>query len=121
MSNACFRTHNPIGRRCRDVPRGHYNIPTGQPFIHIELPNNVNSKQFRVVHFKFGARFQYIVRYFAPNTWSCTCPDFAHRHRAEARNCCKHIQACIDKVTGISRGTDYNIFLNEQVFEQVEL
>jgi len=117
MSNACFRTHNPIGRQCRDVSRGHYNIPTGQPVVPIVLPINVNSKQFRVVYFKFGADYQYDVSYSTPNTWSCTCPDFTHQHRAEARNCCKHIQACIDKEFGISRGRDYNIFLAEQVIE----
>lgn len=110
MSNACFKTHNPIGGQCRDTPRGHYLIPSGGPFVAI-----TDTKEFNVVYFKFGANMQYNVRFVKPNTWTCNCPDFIHQHRAETQTCCKHVQACIDKEMGTSRGLNYDIFLKEQV------
>lgn len=111
MSNACFRTHNPIGRRCRDAGRGQYNIPTGLPFVAI-----AHSTDFKIVYFKFGANIQYNVSFVKPQTWTCSCPDFRQRSRAEAQTCCKHIQACIDKEVGTSRGGNYTIFLKEHIF-----
>ena len=112
MSNACFRTHNPFGHRCKNAPRGRYLIPTDGPFVDI----GPLSKTFRVVYFKFGASGLYTVTFDSTTSdWACTCPDFLHRQRAEHRTCCKHIQACIDKETGVDRGDNYSTFLEEQV------
>jgi len=115
MSNACFSSHNPVGHACKTTPRGHFQIPTGGPFIDV----GDFARDFKVTYFKYGAKVAYLIRYDGTTeevSWSCTCPDFEHRDRVNTRTCCKHIQACIDKEMGTTRsGGNYQLFLVEHV------
>ena len=113
MSNACFSSHNPVGNACKDAPRGQFQIPTGGPFVYL----GSFQRDFKVTYFKYGAKVAYLIRYDGTKVlWSCTCPDFEHRDRANTRTCCKHIQACIDKEMGTARGGgNYQLFLVEHV------
>tara|TARA_B110000008_G_C16862370_1_gene521320 strand:- start:42 stop:392 length:351 start_codon:yes stop_codon:yes gene_type:complete len=115
MSNACFSSHNPVGHDCKTTPRGHFQIPTGGPFVYL----GDFQRDFKVTYFKYGAKVAYLIRYDGTTeevVWSCTCPDFEHRDRANTRTCCKHIQACIDKEMGTTRsGGNYQLFLVEHV------
>ena len=112
MPNACFHTHNPRGTNCRKA-QSKYHIPTGGPFVALKT-----DKKYKVVYFKYGSDSTYNVTFVQPNTWSCSCPDFTHQQRAANRTCCKHIQACIDKVFQNNRGLWlYETFLNKQVLE----
>ena len=112
--NACFSSHNRPGQKCRQPVRGAFQIPTGGNWQNI----GARTLHFKVTYFKYGTRQAYNVHYngnVTPITWSCTCPDFEFHNRALERTACKHIQACVHKVDGLSRSGNYEQFLVEHI------
>jgi len=111
--NACTPLAvNPPGRNCRGVAV-RFRIRTNQPFVSLGL----TARTFQVDYFKYGSSpGGYRVEYNPPQAWTCTCPDFNFQRRAEFQTCCKHIQACIDKVRKFGPAR-YQQFLNTHVQE----
>ena len=110
--NACTPlADNPPGRNCRGVAV-RFRIRTNRPFVSI----GPTARTFQVDYFKYGSSpGGYTVEYNPPNTWTCTCPAFNIRRRPIQR-CCKHIQACIDKVTNFGPAR-YQQFLTSHIHE----
>ena len=112
--NACTpQADNPPGRNCRGVPV-RFRIRTNRDFVSI----GPTARTFQVDYFKYGSSpGGYTVEYHPHMIWTCTCLDFSLRRRRE--RCCKHIQACIDKVTGYGTAR-YQQFLTVHIHEQLQ-
>ena len=114
MANACFATDNTPGKNCKNAIRGQYQIPIGGPWVDI----GPKDQEFKVTYFKYAAKLSYVVEYkhHKGPVWNCSCPDFQFNDRNQTKTCCKHIQAVIDKATGIVRaGGNYESFLVEHI------
>ena len=107
---------NPPGNRCRGV-QTRFIVRTGLHFQDI----GTSARTFKVDYFKYGSTPRgYIVNYIPRTIWKCTCLDFIYRQHRQ--RCCKHIQACIDKVGPINvrSNTVYPLhFLNNHIHEQL--